>query len=76
MPAGASEVSARTAIEKKLDEVPLAAVQKVAVSPKLAAAHDEVLRLAEEQLEVGKQMLETGRTRARRFVTERAVSAT
>jgi uncharacterized protein (TIGR02271 family) len=75
MPARASEVSAMAAIEKKLDEVPLAAVQKVAVSPKLAAAHDEVLRLAEEQLEVGKQMLETGRTRVRRFVTERDVSA-
>jgi len=31
--------------------------------------------LAEEQLQVGKQMVETGRTRVRRFVTERAVSA-
>ena len=27
---------------------------------KLAEAHDEVLRLAEEQLEVGKRMVETG----------------
>ena len=63
------------AIEKKLDAVPLAPAQQVAVSPKLAAAHDEVLRLAEEQLQVGKQMVETGRTRVRRFVTERAVSA-
>ena len=63
------------AIEKKLDDVPLAPAQKVAVSPKLAAAHDEVLRLAEEQLKVGKQMVETGRTRVRRFVTERPVSA-
>ena len=63
------------AVEKKLDAVPLAPAQQVAVSPKLAAAHDEVLRLAEEQLQVGKQMVETGRTRVRRFVTERAVSA-
>ena len=54
---------------------PLEVVQKVAVSPKLAEAHDEVLRLAEEQLEVGKRMVETGRTRVRRFVTEREVSA-
>src|SRR6516225_1698995 len=38
-------------------------------------AHDEVLRLAEEQLQVGKRMVETGRTRVRRFVTEREVSA-
>jgi uncharacterized protein (TIGR02271 family) len=50
-------------------------VQKVAVSPKLAEKHDEVLRLAEEQLEVGKRMVEAGRTRIRRFVIEREVSA-
>ncbi len=55
---------------------PVAALQKVAVSPKLAEAHDEVLRLAEEQLEVGKRMVETGKTRVRRFVTEREVRPT
>ncbi len=54
---------------------PIAAEQKVAVSPKLAETHDEVLRLAEEQLQVGKRMVESGRTRVRRFVTEREVSA-
>jgi len=54
---------------------PIAAVQKVAVTPKLAETHDEVLRLAEEQLDVGKRMVETGKTRVRRFVTEREVSA-
>lgn len=54
---------------------PIAGEQRVAVSPKLAGAHDEVLRLAEEQLEVGKRMLETGKTRVRRFVTERDASA-
>jgi len=54
---------------------PLAAVQTVAVSPKLAEAHDEVLRLAEEQLQVGKRMVEAGTTRVRRFVTEKDVSA-
>src|SRR6516164_5372634 len=57
------------AVEKKLDAVQLAGMQKVAVSPKLAAAQPDVLRLAEEQLEVGKQMVEAGRTRVRRFVT-------
>jgi hypothetical protein len=46
---------------------PIAAEQRVAVSPKLAEAHDEVLRLAEEQLEVGKRMVEAGMTRVRRF---------
>lgn len=62
-------------IEKKIDAVPLAAVQTVAVTPKLAAAMPEVLRLAEEQLNVGKEMVETGRTRVRRFVTEKEVAA-
>src|SRR6516162_4571297 len=50
-------------VEKKIDAVPLAAIQKVAVPAKLAEAHDGVLRLAEEQLQVGKRMVETGRTR-------------
>jgi len=54
---------------------PIAAAQKVAVSPKLASAHEEVLRLAEEQLQVGKRMVETGRTRVHRFVTERDAAA-
>jgi uncharacterized protein (TIGR02271 family) len=63
------------AVEKKIDAVPLAAAQQVAVSPKLAEAHDGILRLAEEQLEVGKRAVETGRTRVRRFVTEREASA-
>ena len=62
------------AVERKLAAVPLAAVQQVAVSPKLAAAQPDVLRLAEEHLEVGKEMAETGRTRVRRFVTEREVA--
>jgi uncharacterized protein (TIGR02271 family) len=61
-------------IEKKIEAVPLAAIQNVAVSPKLAAAQPDVLRLAEEQLQVGKEMVETGRTRVRRFVTERDVA--
>lgn len=36
---------------------------------------DEVLRLAEEQMNVGKRIFETGTTRVRRFVTERPVEA-
>jgi uncharacterized protein (TIGR02271 family) len=54
---------------------PLVATQKVAVPPKFAEANQGVLRLAEEQLQVGKRMVETGRTRVRRFVTEREASA-
>ena len=53
---------------------PMAAQQSVAVTPKLAEAHDDMLRLAEEQLQVGKEMIETGRTRVRRFTTEREVA--
>jgi uncharacterized protein (TIGR02271 family) len=36
---------------------------------------DQVLRLAEEQLDVGKRLVEEGTTRIRRFVTERPVEA-
>jgi uncharacterized protein (TIGR02271 family) len=73
--AGVAPAAHVEAIEKKLDAVPLADMQQVAVSPKLAAAQPDVLRLAEEHLEVGKEMAETGRTRIRRFVTEQEVAA-
>ena len=63
------------AVQDKIESVPLAAVQTVAVSPKLAAAQPDVLRLAEEQLQVGKELAESGRTRVRRFVTEKEVAA-
>ena len=36
---------------------------------------EEVLRLAEEQLEVGKREVETGKARVRRFVTEKPVES-
>jgi uncharacterized protein (TIGR02271 family) len=36
---------------------------------------DDVIRLAEEQMEVGKRQIETGMTRVRRFVIEKAVEA-
>jgi hypothetical protein len=58
----------------------------VPVAPAVAAAipvkpligdvsKDQVLRLAEEQLEVGKKLVEQGTTRIRRFVTEKPVEA-
>lgn len=68
MPAARVEAAAARAVA-----APLTAKQEVALPAKLAG--EQVLRLAEEQLNVGKRMLETGRTRVRRFVTERDVSA-
>ena len=62
--------SAAQAITSK----PLAAEQDIAITPKLAEAHPDTLRLAEEQLQVGKKLVETGRTRVRRFTTEREVA--
>jgi uncharacterized protein (TIGR02271 family) len=60
--------------------------EAVAAAPAVAAAlpakpltsdvsKDQVLRLAEEQLEVGKKLVEQGTTRIRRFVTEKPVEA-
>lgn len=72
--AGLAPAAKVEAVERKLQAVPLAGNQSVAVTPKLAAVHDEVLRLAEEQLNVGKKMVETGETRVRRYVTEREVT--
>ena len=46
--AGVAPAALVEAIEKKIDDVPLLAEQKIAVSPKLAAAQPDVLRLAEE----------------------------
>lgn len=56
---------------KTMTAMPLAKEQTVAVTPKLAQVHSDTLRLAEEQLQVGKKLVETGRTRVRRFTTER-----
>lgn len=58
--------------QKKIE--PLAG-EKVAAVQKAAEAHPGILRLAEEQLEVGKERVETGRARVRRFVTEKEVAA-
>jgi uncharacterized protein (TIGR02271 family) len=56
------------------EKVPVEA--KALVTPPIAKADAkdaETLRLAEEQLNVGKRLFETGTTRIRRFVTERPV---
>ena len=45
----------------------------VAEHKALGDVKDEVLRLAEEQLEVGKRTVEAGKTRVRRYVTAREV---
>jgi len=71
---GAVPVSHVEAAAASTTVSPLAAKQEIAVSPKLGKEYDQILRLAEEQLQVGKRMIETGKTRVRRFVTERDVS--
>jgi len=68
------------AAAKALVTPPAAAVAKAAaataaVGAKLDSAKDEVIRLAEEQLNVGKRLFETGTTRIRRFVVEKPVEA-
>jgi uncharacterized protein (TIGR02271 family) len=61
-----------------LGVVPSAVPRSSTTQPSATArtiAKEEVLRLAEEQLDVGKRQLETGKARIRRFVTERPVEA-
>jgi uncharacterized protein (TIGR02271 family) len=72
---GIAPVAHVEAVKREIAAEPLAAKQMVATTSAVAAAHGDVLRLSEEQLKVGKEMLETGRTRVRRFTTERVVSA-
>ena len=52
-----------------------AAAAAVAAPVTAPVSKDEVLRLAEEQLDVGKRLVQEGTTRIRRFVTERPVEA-
>src|ERR1700743_465125 len=57
---------------------PVAPAVAAAIPAKPIAADvskDQVLRLAEEQLEIGKKLVEQGTTRIRRFVTEKPVEA-
>ena len=63
---------------EKDETVPVAPALAVAIPVKPLASDmniDQVLRLAEEQLEVGKKLVEQGTTRIRRFVTEKPVEA-
>ena len=63
--------------EKIGADVPIGA-KALVTAPGTATTHadkEEVLRLAEEQLNVGKRLFETGTTRIRRYVTERPVEA-
>ena len=70
VPAGKVEAAvASTAI------VPMAEKQQIALPIKVEEAKEQILSLSDEQLKVGKRMIETGKTRVRRFVTERDVSA-
>jgi uncharacterized protein (TIGR02271 family) len=62
------------AVAREVAAMPLTTEQRIATSPKAVDVHRDVLRLAEEQLQVGKEMVETGRTRVRRFTTEREVA--
>jgi uncharacterized protein (TIGR02271 family) len=62
------------AATKSIAQMPLAKGQDVAVTSKLAQVQPDALKLAEEQLEIGKKKIETGRTRVRRFTTERDVA--
>lgn len=52
-----------------------AAATKAAATVAAPMGKDQVLRLAEEQLDVGKRLVEEGTTRIRRFVTEKPVEA-
>lgn len=51
------------------------AAQPATMAAGRTLAGEEVLRLAEEQLDVGKRVVQDGATRIRRFVTERPVEA-
>jgi hypothetical protein len=54
---------------------PAMAPVRPATAAAASAAGEEVLGLAEEQLNVGKRLVQEGTTRIRRFVTERPVEA-
>lgn len=64
---------------KALVTPPAAAVAKAAAAAqsgvRLDSTNPEVIRLAEEQLKVGKRLFETGTTRIRRYVVENPVEA-
>ena len=68
----------KTGLLSQAEAVPVPAAVAAAVPERPLTsdvAKDKVLRLAEEQLEVGKKLVEQGTTRIRRFVTEKPVEA-
>ena len=70
---GFAEPAHVEAATRSIAAMPLAKDQDVAVTSKLAQVQPDTLRLAEEQLDIGKKKIETGRTRVRRYTTERDV---
>jgi uncharacterized protein (TIGR02271 family) len=78
------DVRSRAAQQGLISETGQAQKEKVAPAPAAAApatmtagagAGEEVLALAEEQLNVGKRLIQQGTTRIRRFITEKPVEA-
>jgi len=65
---------ARTAATAAVTAVPATAAAK-AVAAAAKPDSSDVIRLAEEQLNVGKRLVQEGTTRIRRFVTEKPVEA-
>jgi len=63
------------AAAKALVTPPLVAKAAAATATARLGDRDEVVRLADEQLNVGKRLFETGTTRIRRYVVEKPVEA-
>ena len=72
--AGASMAAAAGAGTSTVSSAPISATAK-AVAATATPSVSDVIRLAEEQLNVGKRLVQEGSTRIRRFVTERPVEA-
>jgi uncharacterized protein (TIGR02271 family) len=72
LPAASAVSTAKAAVASAPAKVAAAAAAATAA---VGVKNEEVLRLAEEQLEVGKRLVQEGTTRIRRFVTERPVEA-
>lgn len=72
----ASDLGVAASPEKAAADIPspaLAPEQMVAPALRNDDVGDEVIRLAEEHMEVGKRQIETGRARVRRFITTEEV---
>jgi uncharacterized protein (TIGR02271 family) len=72
----ASDLGVVPSAEKAAAAMPKPALApKQTVAPALKNSEDEVLRLAEEHMEVGKRQIQTGKARVRRYVTTEEVEA-